>query len=123
MTQTSTASAFCHLSLPAPDLDKAKSFYEAVFGWTVQISPAAPKYWFFEAGNISGAFDANTTPAPKGVGIVPMLQVTDLDATLALIAANGGTITQGRSKIGDASPGNDAYFLDPNGNALGIYCE
>lgn len=121
MTQTPTASSFCHISIPAPDLGNAKAFYESVFGWTIQISPAAPNYWFFESGNVSGAFDASTTPAPKGVGIVPMLQVADLDATLDLIMAHGGTITQGRSKIGDASPGDDAYFLDPNGNAMGIY--
>ena len=123
MIQMHIASSFCHIGIPAPDLERAKSFYENVFGWTVQVSPAAPKYWFFESGNVSGAFDANAVPATKGVGAVLMLQVPDIDATLALITAHGGTITQGRSKIGEASPGSDAYFLDPNGNAMGIYSD
>jgi predicted enzyme related to lactoylglutathione lyase len=31
-------SPFCHVVIPAPDLAKAKAFYEAIFGWRVQAN-------------------------------------------------------------------------------------
>ena len=48
------SSPFCHVVIPAPDLAKANSFYEAIFGWRVQVP--GPNYWFFESRNVGGAF-------------------------------------------------------------------
>lgn len=110
---------FCHLVIPAPDLPKAKAFYEAVFGWRVLENVPAPIYWFFESGNVGGALAADNRPARNAV--VPILRVDDLEATAASIEAHGGTMLRAPEAIGDADPGRDAYFLDPNGNEIGIY--
>jgi len=112
-------SSFCHIVIPAPDLEKAKLFYEAVFNWTVQKDIPGPKYWFFKSGNVGGAFDSNARPATDS--IVLILRVDDMIAIIEAIKKHGGTITQERSAIGEASSGYDAHFLDPNGNAMGIY--
>jgi uncharacterized protein len=113
------ASPFCHIVIPAPDLERARNFYQKVFGWTVQVNVPGPGYWFFESGNVGGGFSATATPRPDSVVLV--LRVQDLGATIASIRENGGTITQEPSNIGEADPGQDAYFLDPNANAMGIY--
>lgn len=113
------ANPFCHIVIPAPDLEKARLFYETVFGWQVQINSPGPRYWFFKSGNVGGAFDSRATPAAGSVRLV--VQVSDMAETLALIAAHGGEIRRGREAIGAADPGFDAYFLDPNGNEIGIY--
>lgn len=117
-----SASPFCHIVIPAPDLAKAKSFYEAVFGWTVQQNEPAPKYWFFKSGNVGGAFTGHQAPAKS---VVLLLEVDDMPAALGQITAHGGTITRERSAIGegDEERGYDAYFLDPNGNEMGIYSD
>lgn len=121
MTSPSTASPFCHIVIPAPDLGKARDFYSRVFDWQVQPGVPGPAYWFYRSGNVGGAFDGRATPARGAVVLV--LRVEDMPRSLALIESNGGTITRSRSAIGEASKGYDAYFLDPNGNELGIYSE
>jgi predicted enzyme related to lactoylglutathione lyase len=119
--ETAKPSPFCHIVIPAPGLQKAKSFYEAIFGWRVQAGVPGPDYWFFESGNVGGAFQGNRKPAAGSV--VLFIQVDDLEATLDRIVNHGGTVTQGRGRIGEATPGYDAYFLDPNGNEVGLYSD
>jgi predicted enzyme related to lactoylglutathione lyase len=121
MEQARNASPFCHIVIPAPDLEKARLFYEQVFGWRVQEKVPGETYWFFESGNVGGAFDGNLRPATRSVVLV--LRVEDIASTLSLVAKYGGLVTRPPSLIGEASPGRDAYFRDPNGNELGIYSE
>ena len=113
------ASPFCHIVIPAPDLPKAQQFYEKIFRWTVAENRPGPAYWFFESGNVGGAFDSKAQPA-RG-SIVLVIEVEDMPATIQSIVRLGGTIVQDRSRIGEAADGYDAYFLDPNGNRLGIH--
>jgi uncharacterized protein len=112
---------FCHIVIPAPDLEKAKSFYETVFGWRVDANVPGQNYWFFESGNIGGAFSSNHKPAARSITL--MITVEKMEETLDLIRNNGGVVTRDRSAIGDAASGFDAYFLDPNENEMGIYSE
>ena len=114
-------SPFCHIVIPAPDLGKAASFYRRVFGWKVQKNIPGPTYWFFESGNVGGAFNGNAKPAVGSIVLV--LRVDDMGAAIGRIRENGGSVTQEPSAIGKADPGRDAYFLDPNGNEMGIYVD
>ena len=109
------------ITIPAPDLEKAKSFYSEVFNWRVQENIPGEKYWFFESGNVGGAFDGSGTPSAKAV--ILTLRVSDIQAAITRISDLGGIVVRGRSRIGEASPGHDAYFLDPNGNQMGLYQE
>lgn len=112
-------SPFCHIVIPAPDLEKARLFYQQVFGWKVQPNVPGSTYWSFESGNVSGAFDGTKVPAVGSVVLV--LRVENMGSAIARIREHGGNITQEPGPIGAADPGRDAYFLDPNGNELGIY--
>jgi predicted enzyme related to lactoylglutathione lyase len=112
---------FCHIVIPAPDLAKVKSFYEAVFGWRVQANVPGPNYWFFESGNVGGASSSDKKPAERSTVLV--IQVDDMRAVLDHIRKYGGTVTQDRSRIGAAASGYDAYFIDPNGNEMGIHSD
>ncbi len=119
MDQAIKPSPFCHIVIPAPDLEKAKSFYEAIFGWQVQAHVPGAKYWFFKSGNVGGAFNGNRNVTAGSVVLI--LEADDMQVTLDSIVAHGGKVTQGRGLIGEASQGYDAYFLDPNGNEMGLY--
>jgi predicted enzyme related to lactoylglutathione lyase len=121
MENSQSAAAFCHIVIPAPELEKAKTFYEAVFGWQVSSNVPGAKYWFFKSGNVGGGFDGNRKPSERGVVLV--LKVDDMLAVLDRIREHGGTVTQDRSRIGEAAAGFDAYFRDPNGNEMGIHSD
>jgi hypothetical protein len=118
MTSTS-GSPFCHIAIPAQDLRKAQVFYRGVFGWQITEDVPDPRYWFFQSGNVGGALDGSLSGSATGVVLV--LSVTDITESLRLVTEHGGTVVRGRSAIGEASDGFDAYFLDPNGNKVGIY--
>jgi len=121
MQSKSNGSPFCHIVIPAPDLGKAKAFYEDVFGWRVHANNPGPAYWFFDSGNVSGAFNGN---GRAGAGsIILVMKVDDMEKVLDRIQEHGGTITRGRQRIGNAAPGYDAYFLDPNRNEMGIHSD
>ena len=110
---------FCHIVIPAPNLARAQAFYEAVFGWRVQANVPGAGYWFFQSGNVGGAFDGSAKPAPRSVVLV--LRVEDMHAAVRSIEEHGGHVTRSPSWIGGADSGQDAYFRDPNGNELGVY--
>ena len=76
------AAPFGHIVIPAPDLEKARRFYEGVFGWTVRRNEPGPGYWFFESGNVGGALDRDGQPAAGSVRLI--LRVTDMAETLEL---------------------------------------
>jgi uncharacterized protein len=115
------ACPFCHIVIPASDLEKARVFYSEVFGWQVQKNVPGNYYWFFKSGNVDGAFSAGTQAASGSISLV--IRVDDMPATLERVTQWGGVITRARSSMGDADPGFDAYFRDPNGNEMGVYSD
>jgi hypothetical protein len=113
-----TQGAICHVEIPAPDLAKAKVFYEKVFGWKVTAPPGS-SYWMFAAGEMSGGLDQDGKVADEGVMLY--LKVADIPATLTKIAAAGGAIVKDKTEIGGGY-GFYACFRDPNGNRLALWC-
>lgn len=109
-----------HFEIPSPDLQKAISFYEIVFGWKSQAMSDG-KYAVFTIGDtrFGGGFDTNTIPADKGVGPGLVINVDDIPFVIEKIKNAGGTITQEKTEI----PGYGFYarFQDPNGNHMQIY--
>jgi predicted enzyme related to lactoylglutathione lyase len=85
----------------------------------VRENRPGPAYWFFESGNVGGAFDSKAQPAQGSVVLV--IEVEDMPATIQNIIECGGTVLQDHSSIGEATAGYDAYFLDPNGNKMDFY--
>ncbi len=108
--------SICHVEMPAPDLNKAMTFYSDVFGWTMQ--PISGGYVIFRDGVVGGGFDAGMPVGDAGPRLV--LAVEDIDAKLEEIVAAGGERVQEKTEIGGGM-GFYAYFRDPNGNQVGIW--
>jgi len=106
---------FCHIEIPAPDLDKAVEFYANVFGWQVQ---KMDRYAFFQDGLVGGGFDPDMQVVEGGPNLV--IECKDIPTKMAEIIAAGGKQTMGKTKIGE-DMGFYASFLDPNGNRLSIW--
>lgn len=102
----------CYVQIPAVDLWRSAEFYELVFGWHIERP-----YPSFEAPMLIGQWVDDRPPAPDA-GPLLWINVEHLDATLAMVAAEGGTVV--------APPSLDdgvrllATFRDPAGNTVGV---
>ena len=106
----------CHLELPAADPQRAADFYTRVFGWTVHRHGQALA--FDDAtGEVSGHWVSRRPAEP---GLLFYLWVEDVEASLAVVVAEGCELVQ---PIG-GDPGElTARFKDPGGNVVGLYQE
>jgi predicted enzyme related to lactoylglutathione lyase len=109
------------------DLDRARAFYEAVFGW--EFEPwGPPGFYLIHTGDesspgVQGLMHLreeprNGHPVTGGLnGIEPTFAVDDVDAVAAAVERHGGRVTWARSVI----PGVGALirFLDTEGNDIG----
>lgn len=115
---THTHHAIDYLELAVTDLDEARRFYGAVFGW--RFNDYGPDY----AGFVDGARgDAEAggfrrEDAVSRGGPLPVLYSTDLEATRAAVVDAGGEIT---ADIFEFPGGRRFQFLDPAGNELAVW--
>lgn len=109
-----------HFEIPVDDAERASAFYRATLGWQIMGFGAEP-YWLVTAG-------ADDEPGADGALIArgdihrnPVLiaGVDDIDATIRKIEAEGGRMLQGKLPV--PGVGWSAYFLDPEGNTIGIF--
>jgi predicted enzyme related to lactoylglutathione lyase len=107
--------------LQVSDLEPARAFYGAVFGWTFQ--PFGDDFLMASApdGTPLGGLDGGTGKgeSPAGRGVRVYVQVEDLEATLAKVTAAGGAVTTPRTVITEEY-GWFATFTDPSGLTLGL---
>jgi predicted enzyme related to lactoylglutathione lyase len=100
-----------YVELPVRAIGPAKAFYEQAFGWA--LTDFGPTYASTMTGDTdvglqADAADATTAP-------LPVIQVSDLEATLAAVEEAGGRIV----KPIFAFPGGRRFqFVDPSGNEL-----
>ncbi len=113
-----------HFAVHADDVDRARTFYEAVFAW--RFEPWGPPNFYLihtgpdHDGALQGALQERQTPLDgSGMrGYECTIGVDDLDAVLALIPRSGGTVTS-RPFVIDGV-GRLAFFHDTEGNRVGV---
>ena len=110
------SSGISYLRIPALDAPKAAAFYEAVFGWKIDVDRAEPS---FEdgTGHVIGHFVTELPVAGEG-GIRPYIYVDHLDRTLEKVGAHGGEIDAPPYAEGDLWV---ATVRDPAGNVVGVW--
>ena len=109
-----------HFAIHADDVERARRFYEAVFGW--RIEPwGPPGFYDVHTGTddhpgIHGALHARSEPlSGTGVrGFTCTVAVDDLGAIRDRVVANGGTVQHDEMVI--PTVGTHMQFLDTEGN-------
>ena len=111
-----------HFAIHADDLDRARSFYGGVFGWTFQ-DIGAPMTDFCQIRDAAGtgldpvgaiqSRKFNSAPQPV-IGFECSIAVEDVDAVARAVEANGGKIAMPKTAI--PGVGWVVKFLDPEGN-------
>lgn len=116
-----------HFEIPFDDGDRARSFYQEVFGWNLQTMPEMDYTMVTsgpsgergptEPGFINGGMFERRQGAATGPTVV--VDVESIDRALASIEQLGGKTVVGRQPVGDM--GFSAYFTDPEGNIVGLW--
>ncbi|MGH3516492.1 MAG: VOC family protein [Haloechinothrix sp.] len=113
--------AIDYVELTVTDLEQAKHFYAAAFGW------AFNDY----GGEYAGIQNPQGGSAPEVGGLrldqdvrpggpLVLLYSADLDQTLAAVRDSGGRVVNGPYKF---PGGRRFHFQDPSGNELGVWAE
>ncbi|MFC6238077.1 VOC family protein [Longivirga aurantiaca] len=119
-----------HFEIHADDVERAKAFYAAAFGWEFQDYGrfAGTPYWGVitgpegEPGIDGGLLQRPATAPGEGQGanaFVCTMGVEDYDDTETRILAAGGRVAMPKTALtGMAWQG---YYLDTEGNTFGIH--
>ena len=112
-----------HFEIPYDDGDRARAFYRDAFGWQLRscreglhlanTGPTARGGQ--EPGFINGGMMRREGPD----GPIIVIDVDDIDASLAKIEELGGQTLLGRQQVGEM--GWAAYFKDVEGNSMGLW--
>jgi uncharacterized protein len=99
------------IELPARDLAASQAFFEAVFGMT--MTGFGPTYACTLTGDVDIGLQADPEEATKAPLLV--IEVNDLEATLAAVLTTGATVTK---PLFSFPGGRRFHFRDPGGNEL-----
>ena len=117
-----------HFELPADNVERAKSFYKAAFGWDISQYPG------MEYHGITTAETDQQTRQPKQVGAINggltkrnnevkntviTVDVENIETALKSIEKAGGKTLQKKQPVADM--GFTAYFKDTEGNIVGLW--
>jgi len=109
------------------DADRARAFYREVFEWDIQFmpemgynivatGPQGDEGIPAEPGYIGGGMLQRQDPVRSPVIV---LDVPDIDSTLAVVGQHGGTTLRAKMPVGEM--GFAAYFTDSEGNVMGLW--
>jgi predicted enzyme related to lactoylglutathione lyase len=117
------AGGIAHFAINADDVERARGFYENVFGWSARAWGPPGFYQLRAAGDpdgpVLGAVQRRRELAP-GLRLNAFectIGVEDVDAVAAAVLANGGRILMERADI--PGVGSLIFFADPEGNVAG----
>lgn len=115
-----------HFEIPFDDGDRARAFYRDIFDWELMEMPEmsytlvttgpSGEQGPSETGFVNGGMLRREGP---NEGPIVVIDVDDIDATLAKIEAQGGQTLLGKQQVGDM--GWAAYFKDVEGNSMGLW--
>jgi predicted enzyme related to lactoylglutathione lyase len=109
----------CYVEIPALDVARSATFYQAVFGWKVRQRGDGSTAFDDSTGEVSGTWKRGRARATEP-GLLLYIMVDSVAATLEAIVAHGGEVVQ---PIGADAPEITARFRDPGGNVIGLYQE
>lgn len=119
-----------HFEIPADDIERARTFYQEIFGWQVgpvpgmeytmvMTAPSDEQGMPREPGSINGGMFPRTGDWAGFKAPVIVIDVEDIEAALARVEQGGGQIVAPKMTVGEM--GFAAYFTDPEGNVLGLW--
>ena len=118
-----TAGSPCWIDLMTSDTEKAKSFYNALFGWTYETGDEE-KYGGYITASKDGKLVAGIMQKQEDMGAMPdlwstYLRTDDIKATTEAAAANGGQVFMEPMEVPEQ--GAMAMYGDSSGASIGAW--
>ncbi len=116
-------SQLAHFAINVDDIDRARKFYQNVFGW--KFEPWGPPGFFHivtddhQKPGVMGALQKRRelVKGERANGFECTVSVESIDRTIAAVEANGGTVVMNKATI--PGVGTLIFFKDPEGNIAG----
>jgi predicted enzyme related to lactoylglutathione lyase len=104
-----------YVEIPVTDLDKARTFFEALYGWNFQ--EWGPDYYSFNDGRLDGGFRRSDEPAPSS-GVLLVFYTDDLERDYGRVRELGATISQEPFEF---PGGRRFHFVEPAGTEFAMW--
>lgn len=123
---TAKENALNWFEIPATNINRAKKFYETIFGITMEqqeMMGMQMVYFPLEDmnGKVSGALVQSPNHRPSAEGVRIYLNGNpDLSEALSKVESAGGKVVMPKTKISD-EVGFMAFFNDAEGNAMALH--
>ena len=119
------ANSVTHFELFATDVERARKFYERVFGWTFEVA-GGPDFYLLQTGpasdpGLTHGLIAKRRAAPAEGSLNAFrctISVRSISDTMAAIQAEGGRIRGSMAEVPDV--GRVVEFADTEGNVACI---
>ena len=107
--------------IPADDVERAKSFYSALFGWKIDRLPGPMEYWRIDTGGSEDSPDGGLLKRqnPQPQGITNYISVASADESAAKVEKLGGKICMPKTAVPEMG-----YFVicqDPENNTFALW--
>ncbi len=120
---SSTTNALNWFEIPVTDVSRAKHFYESIFDIAMEeMEMMGTQMAMFpsQSPKSGGALVKSPDHKPSTEGSIIYLNANpDLQTVLDKIESAGGKVTLPKTNIGEN--GNMAFFLDTEGNLVGLH--
>src|SRR5216683_4755360 len=86
------ASSIVWFEIPADNVDRARKFYGALFGWKIEKFPGMADYWHIDTGGGDDTPDGGLLPRqhPEHQGITSYISVASVDESARKVQKLGG---------------------------------
>ena len=109
----------CHFEIPVDNVEKAKTFYEKLFGWKIERMPMGDEkeYFFIDTGDdLKGGLMKKIMPEHVPVNYI---LVPNVDEDANKCQSLGGKVVMGKTAV--PTMGYFVVCLDPSGNCIGLW--
>lgn len=114
-----------HFDMGADDPERAKKFYQELFGWKFTLLPGPMNYHLIETTGLNGEKGVGGGMAkrenPQQTGITNFIGVVSLDESSKKVTESGGKIIQPKQTL--SGWGYLAVCLDTENNVFGLFQE
>ena len=113
-----------HFDIATDDPERAKNFYEGLFGWKMESPPGFSDYYLIETRDLNGGIGVGGGLGKRGdpgQKITSYIGVSSVDEYTAKVAELGGKVLQPKMPV--PGWGYLSMCLDTEGNMFGLWQE